>query len=253
MIMSMMVVAAGLQRTQFVKVVASSVNRIAKGSLTKVMFGYIVITIILSQFIQSSLVVISIMAPMMVATCREMNINPSKVMFPLGIATIATVSALPLGSGATVFAELNGYLQANDYTTFTVLITDPMKARLPLVIVCAVYCIFFATKFAPDTPPVASNLENSRRLEEKQALPPFQEKAGYIIFILVTLALLFQQFIPKSIIAPTWMICFIGALLMVVTGVLSGPRSNFINEYAHIFCVYRLYGNGWSTVRIRRR
>lgn len=225
MIMSMFVVAAGLQQTQFVKLVAASVNRIAKGSLVRVMFGYIIVTIILSQFIQSSLVVFSIMVPMLDATCKDMNINSSKVMFPLGVASIATVSALPLGSGATVFAELNGYLQANDYTQFMVLITDPMKARLPVLVVCAVYCIFFATRFAPETSPVVSSIENARRGDEKKVLPPFQEKAGYIIFILVTLALIFQNHIPTFIIAPTWMICFAGALLMVVTGVLNGREA----------------------------
>jgi len=153
-----------------------------------------------------------------------MNISMSKVMFPLGIAAIATCSALPLGSGATVFAELNGYLQANNYTQFTVLITDPMKARFPLVIVAALYCIFFATRFAPDTSPVEARIEGARRPDEKP-LPPFQEKAGYIIFILVTVALLFQQFIPRTIVAPTWLICFIGAMLMVLTGVLNGREA----------------------------
>lgn len=40
MMLSMFVVAAGFNRTQFVKKRASSVNKIAKGSLTRVMFGY---------------------------------------------------------------------------------------------------------------------------------------------------------------------------------------------------------------------
>lgn len=41
MMLSMFVVAAGFNRTQFVKKCASSVNRISGGSLTKMMFGYI--------------------------------------------------------------------------------------------------------------------------------------------------------------------------------------------------------------------
>lgn len=225
MIMSMFVVAAGLQRTQFIKLVAASVNRIANGSLIKVMFGYITITIILSQFIQSPLIVFGIMAPMMTATCKEMGISPSKVMFSLGIAAIVTCSTLPLGSGATVAAELNGYLEANGYTEFVVGLTDPMKARLPVLIVCAVYCIFFATKFAPDLKVKKESSAGGRKMEEKPPLSPFQEKAGYLIFALTTLGLIFQQSIPSFIVAPTWLICFIGALLMVLTGVLSGREA----------------------------
>ncbi len=216
MMLSMFVVAAGFNRTQFVKTVASSVNRIAKGSLTRVMFGYMLITMVLSQFIQSSVIVYGIMAPMLIASCQEMKVNPTRVLFPLAMASIATVSILPLGGGATVFAELNGYLEANDYTTFTVALTDPMKARLPMLIAMFIYTVFFATKFSPKEPPVAIGNIQSRE-DKREALPPFQERAGYIIFVLTTVALLFQ---PQLKIA-TWVICLSGALAMVLFGVLS--------------------------------
>lgn len=216
MMLSMFVVAAGFNRTQFVKKCASSVNKIARGSLTMVMFGYVIITALLAQFIQSSVIVYGIMAPMLIASCEELNIKPSKVLFPLAMMCIAPISTLPLGSGATQFAELNGYLEANDYTTFQVALTDPMKARLPMMIFLALYCIFLAPKFAPDEPVVAMTGVESRK-DTREALPPFQERAGYIIFILTTLALIFQ---PQLKIA-TWVICLTGALAMVLFGVLS--------------------------------
>lgn len=154
MLLSMFVVAAGFNRTQFVHNFAAKINSIAKGSLTKIMAGYILAAIVLSQFIQSPMIVIGIVAPMLIASAEEIGISPSKVVFPLGVAAISTCSTLPLGSGATVFAELNGYLQANAYTTYMVDLLDPMKARLPLLIICAIYCIFFATKLAPDQPSI---------------------------------------------------------------------------------------------------
>lgn len=216
MMMSMFVVAAGFNRTQFVKKCASSVNRIAKGSLTMVMFGYILISVILSQFIQSSLVVFGIMAPMMIASAAELKINPSKVLFPLAIACISTISTLPLGSGATQFAELNGYLEANNYTTFVVGLTDPMKARLPMLIAVTLYCIFLAPKFAPKEPAIKMSAIEARK-DTKEALNPFKERSGYLIFILVTLALIFQPALKID----TWVICLTGALAMVLFGVLS--------------------------------
>ncbi len=216
MMLSMFVVAAGFNRTQFVRKCASSVNKIAKGSLTRVMFGYVVITALLAQFIQSSVIVYGIMAPMLIASCDELGIKPSKVLFPLAMMCIAPISTLPLGSGATQFAELNGYLEANEYTTFTVGLTDPMKARLPMMIFLALYCIFLAPKFAPDEPVVQTGEVQSRK-DTREALPAFQERAGYIIFILTTLALIFQ---PQLKIA-TWVICLSGALAMVLFGVLT--------------------------------
>lgn len=216
MMMAMFVVAAGFNRTQFVKTVAASVNRIAKGSLTRVMFGYVLITMVLSQFIQSSVIVYGLMAPMLIATCDEMHISPSKVLFPIAMACIATVSSMPLGGGATVFAEMNGYLQANDYTTYAVALTDPMKARLPAVIVMFLYCVFLSTKVSPAEPPLKGQTIQARA-DSREALPPFQERAGYIIFILTTLALLFQPQLGIE----TWVICVTGAVAMVVFGVLS--------------------------------
>ena len=230
MLMSMFVVAAGFRRTQFVHTVSYSVNRLAQGSIRKIMAAYIIITIILAQFIQSPVVVFGIMSPMLAATCAEINISPSKVMYPLGIAAIATCSAFPLGSGATVFAELNAYLEANGYTEYMVGLTDPMKCRLPLVLVCAVYCIFFAMKLAPEKPVVGIEASSEgRKDQEKEKLPPFQERSGYLIFIAVTVALIFQQQLNNILISvsavgiTTWQICFIGALLVVITGVLT-PR-----------------------------
>ncbi len=216
MMLSMFVVAAGFNRTQFVKNCAASVNKIAKGSLVMVMFGYVLITVVLCQFIQSSMVVFGIMAPMLIASCEELHVKPSKVMFPLMIVCIATISVLPLGSGATQFAELNGYLEANAYTTYTVALTDPMKARLPMLLLISAYAIFFASRFAPDDP-VVETTEVKTRKDAKAALAPFQERAGYIIFILVTLALIFQKMLGLQ----TWVICLTGAIAMVVTGVLS--------------------------------
>lgn len=216
MMMAMFVVAAGFNRTQFVRTVASSVNRIAKGSLIRVMFGYVLITMILSQFIQSSVIVYGIMAPMLIASCEELHINPSKVLFPIAMACISTVSALPLGGGATVFAEMNGYLQANDYTTFAVALTDPMKARLPAVIVMFIYCVFLSTKVSPAEPPLKGNALQARA-DNREPLSPFKERAGYIIFILTTIALLFQPQLGIE----TWVICVTGAVAMVLFGVLS--------------------------------
>lgn len=127
---------------------------------------------------------------------------------------------LPLGGGATVAAELNGYLEANGAAQ-QMAIWAPMLSRIALFVIMTVYAIFIAPRFTPDEPVVAIKEMNvdevaGRQLNQK-ALPPFQEKCGYIIFFLVTVALLFSEQIHQ----PTWAICTVGALLMVITGVLS--------------------------------
>lgn len=235
MMVAMFVVAAGFSRTQFVKNLAGSITKIAKGNLTKVMIGYMLITLLLCQFIQSNLIPFCIMYPLLNATVEEMGIKPSKVMFSLGLVCIITTGVLPLGGGATVYAELNGYLQANG-SDAVMLITDPMKARLPLMIIITLYAIFIAPKFAPDEPVTdIKELDTSaasRTVNQKQ-LPPFQEKMGYIIFFAVSIAFLFSNQLG----IPVWEIAIIGAILMVVTGVLSPKEAT----QAMPIWVYLLY------------
>ncbi len=215
MIGGMCVVAAGFNRTKFCGSIADRISRMAKGSLTKVMAGYIILGVVLSQFIQSPVAVFGIVAPMLASSAEAVGVKPSKVMFPLGVAVVATCCTIPLGAGATVAAELNGYLESYGYTDFLVGLADPAKARLPMLIVCALYCIFVAVKTTPDEPIVKTKEAEGRSLN-KAPLSGFAEHAGYIIFILDALGLMFASQIGLD----NWEITVIGALAMVVCGVL---------------------------------
>lgn len=53
--------------------------------------------------------------------------------------------------------------------------------------------------------------------KQKENLSPVREKMGYLIFFATTLGLIFQ----KQIGIETWIICLIGAVLMVLSGVLT--------------------------------
>ena len=56
MIGGMCVVAAGFNRTKFCSNLADMISNASKGSLNKLMLGYVVIGVLLSQFIQSPVV-----------------------------------------------------------------------------------------------------------------------------------------------------------------------------------------------------
>ena len=218
MIAGMCVVAAGFNRTQFCTNVANGISRVSKGSLNKMMFGYVLIGMLLSQFIQSPLVAMGIVTPMLLASAESMGIKSSKVVFSLGVATVVTCCTLPVGAGATVAAELNGYLESYGYLDYMVGILDPMIGRLPLLVICVIYCSFFATKFAPDEP-IVKSITEVKQGAGRAALKPFQEYAGIIIFFADAAALM----CAKQIGMQNWEITVIGALAMVLCGVLK-PR-----------------------------
>lgn len=235
MMVAMFVVAAGFSRTQFVKNLAGNISKVSKGNLTKVLIGYMLVAVLLCQFIQSNLIPFCILYPLLMATVEDMGIKSSKVMYSLGLVCIITTGVLPLGGGATVYAEMNGYLEANGANVLMA-ITDPMKARLPLMVIMTLYAIFLAPKFAPDNPVTDTksvDLSAAEKTLNQKPLPPFQENMGYIIFFGVSLALLFSSKIGL----PIWEIAIIGAILVVVTGVLSPKEAT----QAMPIWVYLLY------------
>lgn len=215
MIGGMCVVAAGFNRTQFCTNIANMISKAAKGSLSKLVFGYVVIGVLLSQFIQSPIVAMGIVTPMLMASAEKMGYKSSKVIFPLGVATVVTCCTLPVGAGATVAAELNGYMESYGYTKYVVGFLDPMIGRLPLLIITVLYCSFIAPKFAPDEPVCAVSVD-SQKGKQKEALKPFQENAAIAIFFLDALALMFGAKIGLA----NWKVTMIGALAMVLCGVL---------------------------------
>ena len=216
MIASMMVVAAGFNRTQFCSKLATGISRVAKGNLRWMIAGYCTAGMLLSQFIQAPTAVFGILAPMAAASVAVIGVSPSKIMFPLGVTILSTCCILPLGTGATVFAELNGYMEEYGYTAYVMDIWDPARARTPIIIIAILYMTFVSTKFTPDQPVV--EISNAFKTNvKKEPLPLFKETAGYIIFILTSVGLMTSQQIG----IPVWEVSLLGALAMVVFGVLS--------------------------------
>ncbi len=218
--LSMFVVGAGFNKTQLVKNISNAIVRIAKGSLTKVLIGYMLCAALLCSLISSNLVPFCILFPLLASTVEDMGISPSKVMFSLGLTVICCLGIMPLGSGAASYAQQNALMAANGYTEHAMAVTDIFKGRWPVLVFTVLYAIFIAPRFAPDKPPVAiRSMDNSvaDKALSKPAMSPFHERCGYLIFFGVSVGLLLSSYLK----IPAWEVTLIGALLMVLTGVLS--------------------------------
>lgn len=225
MIGAMSVVAAGFNRTQFCTKLANAISSVAKGSLTKVLLLYCILAMLLTQMVQSPVVVFGIVAPLCMASADSMGISKSKIALPLCVVAIATCCTLPIGTGATQAAELNGYISAyyDKLENFTgtmpvVNFFDPMKARLPMLIFTVIYCAFVMPRFSPDSPSVQTAESEVHKTAEKKALPAFAEIAGIVVFFGTAVALMLQANVLKSL--AIWQICLIGAVLTIICGVL---------------------------------
>ena len=225
MVGAMSVVAAGFSRPRFCTGLAAGISRTAKGSLSVVLLLYCILTMLLGQLIQSPVVVLGIVAPLCLATADSMGVSRSRIVLSLGVVAISTCSTLPIGTGATQAAELNGYISAyydkleNFTGTMPALgFTDPMAARLPMLVFAVLYCAFIMPRFAPDRLPAGTAGAGTRSCAEKPPLPAFSEAAGIVVFFGTALALMLQASVLSFL--AVWQICLVGAVLMVICGVL---------------------------------
>jgi di/tricarboxylate transporter len=120
-----------------------------------------------------------------------------------------------MGAGATVAAELNGYIESYGYTEHMVGLLDPMKARLPLMIIAIIWFAIMGPKLAPDLETTALQA-SEKKAANRKPLSSFSEIAGIVIFFGDALALMFASKLHLQ----SWEVCVIGALLMVLCGVL---------------------------------
>ncbi len=220
MLACMFIVGNGFNRTQFVKKMAHKFSDLAKGDMRKILIGYVLLAALMSQVIESPLVVITITAPLLRITCEENNMSPSKTMFGLGITALATSGIFPIGGALSMVAQLNGYLETYEYATYQMQLTDMFWGRWPILVACILYAIFLAPKFAPEVPPVAP-AGKSAEAKNRPALKPFQEYSAIIIFALVTIGMLCQKQIGLAL----WEIALLGALAMVITGVMKSAEA----------------------------
>ncbi len=225
MIGAMSVVAAGFNNTKFCRNLADAISKLAKGSITKVLLAYCLLAMLLTQMVQSPVVVFGIVAPLCMKSAESMGISKAKITLPLGITSIATCCTLPIGTGATQAAELNGYI-ASYYEKLPdfagvmpqVQFFDPVIARLPLLIVTVLFCAFIAPKFTPKDNAEDAAKEIAKDTKSLPELNPVAEIAGIAIFFGTALLLMLQANVLKMF--QIWQICLFGAVLMIIFGTL---------------------------------
>lgn len=214
---SMFIVAAGLSRTQMVEKLSKLVYKVSKGSFTKVLAGYVLVTFILGQFIPSITALFALVCPLVIAMCEELKVSPSKMMYSIGLVTVATsFTIMPVGPYAATFIEDNGLLAEYGVTDYAFTIFTQMNIKVFVAAFVLLWAIFFAPKFAPEQPVVPISMVEAQKKARKEPLTPVREAIGYLVFFGVILCLIFQSFG-----LPSWIIPACGAAFLVLTGVLS--------------------------------
>ncbi|HJB07716.1 MAG TPA: anion permease [Candidatus Enterocloster faecavium] len=215
-IVSMFVVAAGLNRTRFIDKMSEKIIQISGGSFKKSFMGYLILAFILTNFLNSPLTVFAIVFPMCFAMSEAFGISPSKTMYPLVLVCIVCYTVLPLSSVITQCDMFNGYLEAYGVKDYTLTPMDFTYARLPLAIFTLIWAFTYGLKIAPEKPVIPIEVV-SKKKEEKKPLNPFSETMGVVIFFGTIILMITSNFHG----IPTWQISTAGAILTVLCGVLT--------------------------------
>ena len=174
----MMIISAGLMRTNLMTKIVGLVQKIGGGSLTSIVVGFGLITILMSQFM-NAFVAVACMLPFVSGMCEDMKVSKTKVVFPLACISLSWVFMFPVGMGISNIAQMNGYLEAFEnpvrFGMWTLTLT-----RLPSAILTSLFCMLVLPKLCPDQSSEAVK-DNLGQELKKSTLSKGKEILAYVI------------------------------------------------------------------------
>ncbi len=213
-------VAAAFGKTETVSIIAHAVSRASKGSLRKVMVGYVLLTVLVNEFIANTVATFCIIWPLALASAKEMRLSPSKFAFPIAVAAICGTGMLPLTASISMsefYRQFFVQFDMSQFAGYTVL--DYCIIRAPIALITILYTILAAPKLCPDhTGEALAVIQADKGPEEK--LTKAQEIITVATFLLMILGIAFSSKLG----AQAWQFAVTAAIIVCVAGVLKGKE-----------------------------
>lgn len=218
---TMFMVAAGFRRTSLVETMCNGLLRLTKGSFQKAYVGYLLLGALLTNFISSPMVVYAIVSPLMAALCDKVGQSRSKYMFPLMIVCVSCCGILPLPSAIQQAGQFTGFMETYGFTGMTFQPIYFFLGAWPVLLVVVAWSAVLGPKFAPAEPviPIATKAQGGAQTQKQ--LSPFADKMGIFLFFATVILLIFSAQLKLT----TWWVSLMGALLMVLFGVLDSKTA----------------------------
>lgn len=218
---TMFMVAAGFRRTSLVETMCSGLLRLTKGSFQKAYVGYLLLGALLTNFISSPMVVYAIVSPLMAALCDKVGQSRSKYMFPLMIVCVSCCGILPLPSAIQQAGQFTGFMETYGFTGMTFQPIYFFLGAWPVLLIVVAWSAILGPKFSPAEPviPIATKAQGGAQTQKQ--LSPFADKMGIFLFFATVILLIFSAQLKLT----TWWVSLMGALLMVLFGVLDSKTA----------------------------
>lgn len=219
---TMFVVAAGFRRTSVVDSLCNGIMKLTRGSFKTAYFGYILIAVLLANFIASPMIVYAIVSPLLAALCDKTGHSRSQYMFPVMVVCVACCGILPLATAIQMAGQYTGFLETYGFAGMSIRPIDFTIGIWPVLIVVPLWALFLGPKFTPKQPiiPIEA-LEEKKSGKQAEKLSPLVDKIGIVIFFVTILCLIFSSQLHLT----TWSVALVGSLLMVLFGVVDSKSA----------------------------
>lgn len=214
---AMFIVASGFRRTSLVDGMCNAIMKLTRGSFTTAYLGYILLAVLLTNFIASPMVVYAIVSPLLAALCDNTGHSRSQYMFPIMVVCVGCCGILPLSTAIQQAGQFTGFMETYGFSGMVMKATDFTIAAWPMLIVIPLWALFIGPKFCPKEPVVPIEaLAQKSNSSAAQKISPLANKLGIAIFFGTILVLIFSSQLGLT----TWSIALVGSLLMVLCGVV---------------------------------
>ena len=210
---AMFIVAAGFRRTSLVDAMVNGIMKVTRGSFKLAYLGYLIIAVLLTNFISSPMVVYSIVSTLLCAYLDKNGYSRSKYIFPMMVVCVSCCGILPLATAIQQAGQNTGFLETYGFD-ITYEAIYPFMAGWPMLIIVPLWALFIGPKFLPETAPLPIAAKEEAKQKQK-ALSPLQDKIGIVLFFATIVLLIFSGQLGLE----TWAVALVGSLLMVVFGV----------------------------------
>ena len=216
----MMALSAAITKTSVVPAIRAALGRFkSKNGMLLILFFYLIV-IAFVQFIPAT-ATFTILIVFFAAMDSDGEITPARMLLPmLGISCIWKFR-LPIGMGATTFAQMNAMCEGI-YTDESRLLQlmDVFKVALIPTVILTVYCLF-AWKLLPAGGTLEAGNTAQGTNMKREPLPRNKEILVYVVFVAVMITLMLNAVLKDFIyITPA-----IGVLILVFAGVLKVPET----------------------------
>ncbi len=231
---AMMVVTAGLLRTNLLRHIVRLTTTAKGGGIRILLLVSMLVPFLLCQFTGGVTALITVI-PLLLALADAANVPHTSLILPASIGAQLGVALFPVGMSASMFMLKNQIL-ANCGTEAQFGYWDLCFTRLPGAVASMTFILFVGYKFLPKR---EVTLSDDQKGELKEStLTPGQEKVAYGIFILTMLGMIFNSLIPLNL----YQVGVLGALAMVFSGILSERDAFNAVSWPTIFMVASMLG-----------